>query len=60
MGKKTKRDDWTVEQTERNGIVIETTYDGEGNVVAVKKWVKPEKRPKREKGPVRNVEQWPE
>lgn len=60
MSKKTKRDEWTVDVSERNGIVIETTYDEEGNVVAVKKWVKPEKRPAREKGPMPNVEQRPE
>jgi len=54
MSKKTKGQTVT---TEKNGIVIETTYDGEGNVIAVKKWVKPDKR---QRGPAPNVEQRPQ
>ena len=52
-----KRKGSRVEKTKKNGIVIETTYDDEGNVVGVKKWVKPDER---QQGPVPNVEQRPQ
>ena len=59
MSKKTK-DGGRVGRVVRNGIGIETTYEGEGKVVEVEKWVKTPKRPAREKGPVPNVEQRPQ
>lgn len=45
-----------VEKVERNGIVIETTYDEQGRVVEVVKRIKPDPR---QRGPVDNREQRP-
>lgn len=58
---KNAEDGRRVETVERNGIVVETTYDDEGKVVSVVKWVKPDKRvDPRQVGPVENREQRPQ
>lgn len=58
---KNTEDGRRVETVERKGIVIETTYDDEGKVASVVKWVKPEKRvDPRQAGPVENREQRPQ
>lgn len=48
-----------VEVVERNGIVIETTYSDDGQVLDICKWIKPDKRGPRDQGPSPNVEQRP-
>ena len=56
-----KKDDLVVE-TERNGMIVETTYDQQGRVIAQKTWVKPDKRGRRDPragGPLGGVEQSP-
>ncbi|RIK15462.1 MAG: hypothetical protein DCC51_14680 [Anaerolineae bacterium] len=58
---KQMKDGGRVEVVERNGIVIETTYDERGEVVGVVKWVKPEKRgDPRQAGPAVGRERRPQ
>lgn len=50
------KEGWRIEKVERNGIVIETTYDEQGRPVEVVKRIKPDPR---QSGPVDNREQRP-